>query len=195
MASAGLVIAGVAVVLAGAAGGWAVTRALAGQSPLTTTVSSVAADTPLVAHTDALGFVAQVPANWVEYRMQDANDGGSVRFVSPDGHNQVQMDKITGQAGQPASIDAFTNGLTAAAPGVDVSIETMPQVVPGATGADPPQQLRYVTTGGGTRRVTFVRLVPQGNDLFVLRLSVPAESANAAADTLFGRIAAGFKPA
>jgi len=194
VASAGLVIAGAVVVLVGAAGGWAVTRALAGESPWSTSVSSVTADVALVAHTDALGFVAQVPTDWVEYRQQDANDAVSVRFVSPDGRQQLQMDKIAGQAGQPAGTEAFTNGLTPAL-GVEVSIDERPKAVPGATGTNPPQELRYRTSDGTASRVTLVRLVPRGNDLFVLRLSVPADAETGAVETLFERIAAGFKPA
>lgn len=195
LASAGLVIAGAVVVLVGAAGGWAVTRTLAGESPWSTSVSSVTADVALVAHTDALGFVAQVPTDWVEYRQQDANDAVSVRFVSPDGRQQLQMDKIAGQAGQPAGTDAFTNGLTRATLGVEVSVDERPHAVPGATGTNPPQELRYRTSEGAASRVTLVRLVPRGNDLFVLRLSAPADAETGAVQTLFERIAAGFQPA
>src|SRR6185312_917257 len=84
-----LVAAGAAVVLAGLAGGWAVTRAVAGQSPLTTvTVATDAA--ALRAHTDDLGFTAQVPQDWAERR-----DERSVSFVSPDGNEELTVARAT----------------------------------------------------------------------------------------------------
>ena len=54
------------MVLTGAVGGWAATRAVAGQSPLTTV--TVATERPTRAHTDDLGFTSQVPENWTERR-------------------------------------------------------------------------------------------------------------------------------
>ena len=90
--AAGLVAAGAAVVLAGLLGGWAVTRAVSGQSPLTTvTVASDAA--ALRAHTDDLGFTAQVPQDWSERR-----DDRSVSFVSPDGSEELTVARAASAA-------------------------------------------------------------------------------------------------
>ena len=87
-----LVAAGAAVVLAGLVGGWAATRAVAGQSPLTTvTVATEAA--ALRAHTDDLGFTAQVPQDWTERR-----DDRSVSFVSPDGSEELTVARAASAA-------------------------------------------------------------------------------------------------
>jgi serine/threonine protein kinase len=68
-----LVVAGAAAVLAGATAGWTVTRALAGQAPLTTvTVTTDRAE--LREHVDPLGFTAAVPAGWAQFRHR-AGDG------------------------------------------------------------------------------------------------------------------------
>ena len=123
--AAGLVAAGAAVVLAGLLGGWAVTRAVSGQSPLTTvTVASDAA--ALRAHTDDLGFTAQVPQDWSERR-----DDRSVSFVSPDGSEELTVARA-------ASAAEVMSGITAAA--LDTA-DLRP---------DPPQDL-----GGGTTQVVY----------------------------------------
>ncbi len=86
--SAGLVIAGAAVVLAGIAGGWSVVRALGGQSPMTTlNVTPASAQTQV--HIDRLGFTVLVPTGWTEYREEPPAGSPSVSFVSPDGSEEL----------------------------------------------------------------------------------------------------------
>ena len=84
-ATAFLVAAGAAVASPASLGGWAATRALSGQSPLTTVTVATDAVT-LRARTDDLGFTAQVPEAWAERR-----DDRSVSFVSPDGSEELTV--------------------------------------------------------------------------------------------------------
>ena len=114
-----IVAAGAAMVLAGLLGGWAATRALSGQSPLTTVTVATDAVT-LRAHTDDLGFTAQVPDDWAERR-----DDRSVSFVSPDGSEELTVARAT-------SAEEVMAGLTAAALGTADLRPDPPQALDGA---------------------------------------------------------------
>jgi len=195
------VLAGALAVVLGTAGGWAGTRVLVGQSPLTTAVVSPAgggssAGTPMTNHTDsaqrygagALNFTATVPLGWEEYRLIGGNDLASVRFVSPDGAREVRIDKLVGNRAQPARAADFNNGLTAGVLGV---AKVVVQQVP-------PNQVRYWTdrTGsqGTSSRFSYAQLTPVADDVWVIQLTVPADRAGADSEQLFTSIAQGFHP-
>jgi serine/threonine protein kinase len=195
------VLAGALAVVLGTAGGWAGTRVLVGQSPLTTAVVSPAgggssAGTAMTNHVDsaqrygagALNFTASVPLGWEEYRLIGGNDVASVRFVSPDGAREVRVDKLVGSRTQPATPADFNNGLTAGVLGV---AKVVVQQVP-------PNQVRYWTdrTGsqGITSRFSYAQLTQVGDDVWVIQLSVPADRAGADSEQLFTSIAQGFHP-
>ncbi|MDT7621255.1 MAG: eukaryotic-like serine/threonine-protein kinase [Pseudonocardiales bacterium] len=195
-----LVLVGALAVVLGAAGGWTGTRVLVGQSPLTTAVVSPAGGsstaTPMTNHVDsaqrygagALNFTASVPAGWEEYRLIGANNVASVRFVSPDGAREVRVDKLVGTRTQPATAADFSNGLTAGVLGV---AKVVVQQVP-------PNQVRYWSdrTGsqGTSSRFSYAQLIPVGDDVWVVQLTVPADRAGAESEQLFTTIAQGFQP-
>jgi len=168
-----LVAAGAAVVLAGLAGGWAVTRAVAGQSPLTTvTVATDAA--ALRAHTDDLGFTAQVPQDWAERR-----DERSVSFVSPDGSEELTMARATSVA-----------EVMSAVAGADVQPEAQQDLGDGTT------QVVYRTSGDdGGRRTGWLRVLPAGDGVLAVRLMAPAGHSESVSARLFDVVADAVTPA
>jgi eukaryotic-like serine/threonine-protein kinase len=170
--SIGLVVTGAVVVLAGLAGGWAVTRAAAEQSPLTT-ITVATAGTDLRPHADELGFTARVPQDWAERRTE-----GAVSFVSPDGSEELSVTRA-------ASADAVVGGLTAEALGTqDVRVGPR-QPVPGSSGT----QLVYRTADDGLRRTGWLRMVPARDGVLAVRLTAPGGSSEDISADLFDVVA------
>jgi hypothetical protein len=182
MVVAGVVALIVLLAALGAVGAYALTRALAGQAPLSVSLSPAGpevANTQLVVHADTdarysgtgLDFTALVPAGWQQFRLQEATDDVAVRFVSPDATRELRIDRIA--AFYPAQRAAdFANLLgQPASLGVDAS-----SVAPlmATTGPEAPQQTVYRTLSGTTDdRTTWARLVPVGTNLWVVRLTAP----------------------
>lgn len=173
-----LAAAGAVLVLVGAAAGYGVTRALGGQSPLST-VTVTDADDARERHVDPLGFSVDVPSGWSEQRTV-AGETPVVRFLSPDGGEDLTVWRATGQAD-------VIGGLTAEGLGV----EELAAEPPTAT-EDGGQQVRYSTTAGGTERVSVLRTYPDADGVWVLSLGVPAGYAGERSDGLFDAVAAGF---
>ena len=171
VASAGLLVAGAAVVLAGLTGGWAVTRAVAGQSPFTT-VTVATASMVLRPHTDELGFTAQVPQEWTERR-----GDGAVSFVSPDGSEELTVSRVR-------SVDDVTAGLANAQVGP-------PQPVPGSEAT----QVVFRTTEGERHRTGWLRFVPAGDGVLAVRLTAPGGSSENVTAELFEIVAGRISPA
>ena len=195
-----LVLAGALAVVLGTAGGWAGTRVLVGQSPLTTAVVSPAGGTtgitPMTTHVDssqrygagALNFNASVPQGWEEYRVLETGDLPSVRFVSPDGSREVRMDKLVGTRELPKQPTDFSNALTATALGVaQVNVQRIP-----------PNQVRYWTDRvgpqGTSSRFSYAQMTQTGYDVWVVQLTVPADRAGTETEQLFTTVAQGFHP-
>ena len=172
LSAVGLVAAGAAVVLAGLAGGWSATRLASGQSPLTT-VTVATESIALRAHTDALGFTAQVPQDWTERRTD-----GAVTFLSPDGSEELTVSRA-------GSADEVAGGLTPqalGAPQVDVAAR---QPVPGTDAT----QVVYRTVDGALRRTGWVRMLPTGNGVLAVRLTAPGGNSEAVSARLFDVVA------
>ena len=194
-----LALAGALAVLAGATAGWTSTRVLVGQSPWSTSVvspTSGGSSAQLKEHSDstqrygggALGFTASVPTGWEEYRLVDAHDAISVRFVSPDGAREVRFDKIAGSRTHPAQPADFIAGLTPAALGVtSVSLREN-------NGTQVSYLSQLVGPRGSGNRFTYAQLVPAGNDLWVVRLTVPGDRAGDGPRQLFTSITSKFRP-
>jgi eukaryotic-like serine/threonine-protein kinase len=168
----GLVAAGAAVVLAGLAGGWVVTRAVAEQSPLTT-VTVTTADTDLRTHTDQLGFTARVPQDWVERRAE-----GVASFVSPDGSEELSVTRAE-------SADEVVGGLSAEALDTEDVEVGQRQPVPGSSGT----QLIYRTTDDGLRRTGWLRMVPTRDGVLAVRLTTPGGNSEDVSAELFDVVA------
>ncbi|MGH3613212.1 MAG: protein kinase domain-containing protein [Pseudonocardia sp.] len=183
-AAVGIALAGAAVVLAGAASGWAGTRVLAGQSPLST-VTVTTARTELRDHVDPLGFTARVPLEWVQYRYEVVDGPTSVSFVSPDDGAELTVQRAS-------SATAVTDGLTAELLGVDAVVSEPPAPLP-----DGSTQLVYRTEEGSWRRTSWVRLVPPeslSDEVWTVRLTVPGGRGEDTAAALFDVLTAAFVP-
>lgn len=173
-----LVTTGAAVVLAGLLGGWAATRALSGQSPLTTV--TVATDTvTLRAYTDDLGFTAQVPEAWTEDR-----DDRSVSFVSPDGSEELTVARAR-------SAEEVLAGLTAAALDTADLRPDPPQALDGGA-----TQVVYRTADDdGVHRTGWLRIVPVADGVLAVRLTAPGGSSESVSAELFDVVADAVGPA
>ncbi len=178
LSAVGLVAAGAAVVLAGLAGGWAVTRTVAGQSPLTTvTVETDAA--ALRAHTDELGFTAQVPEGWTQRRAE-----GVVSFLSPDGDEELTVSRA-------GSADEVAAALTPEALGTEEVRVDPRRPVPGTEAT----QLVYRTVDDGLRRTGWVRVLPAGDGVLAVQLTAPGGSSEEISARLFDVVASRVTPA
>ncbi|WP_231973950.1 serine/threonine-protein kinase [Pseudonocardia sp. HH130630-07] len=177
-----LVIGGAALVLAGALAGFAGVRALSGQEPLST-VTVATERTPRIAHPDPLGFSVAVPDDWTQYRSPGADGAVVVRFVSPDGRQELSVRPA-------ASTEAVTGALTPDLLGVDTA-----DVGPVTSGPDGSSQVELTTTSGPQERSTLLRIVPgrTPDGVWVLQLTSPAGQNERAAAGLFDAVAAGFR--
>jgi serine/threonine protein kinase len=194
---AALLLAGALAVIVGTAGGWAGTRTLVGQSPMSTSLISPGAESPtsaLKSHVDsptvygpsALGFTVGVPRDWEEYRVAGENDALSVEFVSPDGARELRVYKIKGNRTRSAQASDFTDTLTPTKLGVaavDIQEKTAGQVR---------YRTERVGTGSTSSRVGYAQLTPAGVDLWVVQLTVPADAAGDASQQLFTSLVQGF---
>jgi hypothetical protein len=192
-----LVVAGALAVILGTAGGWAGTRTLVGQSPLSTSLISPGAESPASAtktHVDsttvygpsALGFTVGVPRDWEEYRVAGDNDALSVLFVSPDGSRELRVDKLKGNRTRAAQVSDFVDTLAPAKLGVsEVTVQERTAT-----------QVRYRTDRAGAQgtssRVGYAQLTPSGTDLWVVQLTVPADAAGDTSQQLFTSFIQGF---
>ena len=168
----GLVAAGAAVVLAGLAGGWGVTRTISGQSPLTTV--TVATDTAaLRAHTDDLGFTAQVPQDWAERR-----DERSVSFVSPDGSEELTVARA-----------ASTAEVMSAVTGAGLEPDPPEDLGGGAT------QVVYRSSDDGVHRTGWLRVLPARDGVLAVRLTAPGGHSETVSAELFDVVADAVTPA
>lgn len=165
--SAGLVVGGAAVVLAGAVLGWTATRLAGGQSPVSTlNVTPVA--TATTDHIDALGFTVPVPNGWTPYRYEPSDEGpASVSFVSPDGSEQLTVGRAASAA------DVLDAGSTST--GVD-----------GVRGA---VQVSSQRLG----RTMWTRVVPARDGVWTVTLTVRSSGAGPASEALFDALADRFR--
>jgi eukaryotic-like serine/threonine-protein kinase len=171
--SIGLVVAGAAVVLGGAAGGWAITRTVGGQSPLTAQdVTTVSAPTQL--DRDPLGFTIPVPVGWGRYPQAPANGLPSVSFVSSNGIEELTV-----------------AGAAKVADGQDVAgAEVLDPAVPASTGPAGTVTLSYQTEARRSWRM----VVPSGGTAWVITLTVPRSAAGSASADLFDYLSGKFSP-
>jgi hypothetical protein len=194
-----LLLAGVLAVVIGTAAGWAGTRALVGQSPLTTATISpgaTSATSALKTHVDnasvygsgAMGFTVSVPRDWEEYRLAGEGDAVSVMFVSPDGSRELRFNRLRGTKARAAQPSDFVDSLTAAKLGVaEVTVQERLA-----------NQVRYradrVGPQGTSSRVGYAQLTQAGADVWVVQLTVPADAAGDSSRQLFSTIVQGFRP-
>ncbi|HSK58730.1 MAG TPA: hypothetical protein VK935_06730, partial [Actinomycetospora sp.] len=196
----------VLVAALGAVGAYALTRALAGQPVASASLVPAGpevADTVLIAHADTderyagtgLGFSALVPADWQQFRLEQPGGDVAVRFVSPDAHRELRIDRVTGFFPSQRTADYVALLSRPASLGVDASaVGPVEAVGTAAPGGEPPQQTVYRTTSGpADDRTTWTRLIPAGTDLWVVRLTAVSSEVTGAPEQ-FRAVADSFAP-
>jgi hypothetical protein len=169
VAAAGYVLAGAAVVIAGMLGGWTATRLLGGQSP-GTTMNVTSASTELEQHSDELGFSMPVPRGWTAFPYQPVDGEPSVSFVSPDGSEELTVQRAAStEAGQEVA------GLVLEGP-----TET----------GDGAVQLLYTDA----ERTSWRHVEPAEKGAWTVTLTVPQRAAGQASSALFQLLVDGFAP-
>jgi eukaryotic-like serine/threonine-protein kinase len=169
VAAVGYVLAGAAVVLTGILGGWTVTRLLGGQSP-GTTVNVTSASTQLSQHTDELGFTIPVPSNWSAYPHDPVGGEPSVSFVSPDGSEELTVQRAASTAAGEEVSGVVLQGPT--------------EVDQGAV------KLLYTDT----ERTSWRYVEPAGKGAWTVTLTVPQRAAGDTSEELFQLLVDGFAP-
>ena len=157
---------------------------MAGQEPLST-VTVATERTPRVPHPDPLGFSVSVPQDWSQFRYSAGRDNTVVRFVSPDGTEEISVRSAE-------SSTAVTDRLTAPALGVDaVSGGAPTRPVEGRPGTE---QTTVRTVEGPQRRTIWVRIIPgRDSGVWVLTLTTPSDRAEDVSAAFFDAVAADFR--
>ncbi|MGH3759078.1 serine/threonine-protein kinase [Actinophytocola sp.] len=217
--SALLVILAVVLFFAAAGGGFALARVVGGESVLPPERTSAPAPTPepetsapeLVTQTgDAAtvngvqggGYSVGVPRDWerfVEERVTDDLNSTRVYYVSTDGRRMLTVERFNGYF-PGNSMDDYLDSLD---DNDDVAVNLVePTPTRGLPGGDPGVHLTYRTTTSGDslapgahdlNRVTFANLLPLGEDLWVVGVTVPVDQEDTGRQELFDRIAKTFK--
>jgi hypothetical protein len=205
----------------GAVGGFALTRA-AGHGPLTppptasTTQQSGAtalppmdfapqrADAATAKGKNGGAFTISVPKGWAKFVEQQGADklpeSTRVHFLSQDGTQEVTVERFAGF--YPAySMDTYVSLLQSggsAWPATGVEKVHMTAAGGPAGGHEPTQGLTYRTVdrigpgGDGANRFTTARLIANGDDLWVISLTVPIQQEDNGRTKLFPKIAPTF---
>jgi eukaryotic-like serine/threonine-protein kinase len=171
--SVALVAAGALVVLLGAAAGWTATRAIGGQSPLTTlNVTTVRA--PTVLQRPAPGFTLPVPLRWIPYTDEPPGGEPSITWVSPDRTEELSVRRA-------ASVAAAED--TAGA-------EVLDPAQPASAGPPGAVTLSFRTAD----QTSWRKVVPAGAKAWSITLSVPRAAAGHLSEDLFTYLSGQFAP-
>jgi len=134
-----------------------------------------------------------IPAGWPEFREQGVLGGRSrmiVRFVSPDGTELISVERATGWRAEEY-LDTYRRVLAEAVG--DLAAGPSRELADGAL--DATFRSREGTGAQGeVRRTTYLRLVPAGPDLWVLRVTVPTGREATGRSELFEPVVASFAP-
>jgi hypothetical protein len=133
----------------------------------------------LRAHTDELGFTAQVPEGWTQRRAE-----GVVSFLSPEGNEELTVSRA-------GSADEVAAALTPEALGTEEVRVDPRRPVPGTEAT----QLVYRTVDDGLRRTGWVRVLPAGDGVLAVQLTAPGGSSEEISARLFDVVASRVTPA
>ena len=217
LASAFVLVAAVLLFLAGSGGGFALTRLAAGATLLPPTRQTVqtlptlptsATLRPRTASAvTAIGdqggeFTMSVDQSWTTYAEQRAADArfpvsAVVHFVSGSGAYEVTVQRFPDYYPK-RDIKAYVAGVRARWPGRFFGGERVPTPdLPGPR-AEASTQFLYRTVEGdepnALRRSHLSRVLPHGDDLWVVEVVVPTEQEDEARVRLFDAIASTFAP-
>jgi serine/threonine protein kinase len=212
-ATAVLVAVAILLFLLAAGGGFALARAVGGQSllppdaaPRSTSNGPIDVPAPsLVQQSGDASYVTgnggqfglQVPEGWQKFVAPHTTTkfGAStaVQYVSPDGRRSLRVERLAKYFAQFPADDEYIAWLKASYP--DDAFQLFgPSPLPGGQGTTLTYRLAEGGTlpesdGGGGTRVTFVNLTRAGTSLWILSVTVPAEQENSGRQDVFDRVA------
>ncbi|GGU82592.1 serine/threonine-protein kinase [Lentzea flava] len=212
-----LLVAAILLFVAGSGGGFALTRLAAGAPLLPPTEQTVQTLPTLptaptlqprtASAVTAIGdqggkFTLNVEASWAMYAEQRAADkllppSAVVHFVSDSGAYEVAVQRFPDF--YPARrISTYTAAVQARWPGRFFGGEKVPTANLAGPRSEDSIQFVYKTVEGeesnALRRSHFSRVLPYGNDLWVVEVVVPTEQEDEARARLFDAIASTFAP-
>jgi eukaryotic-like serine/threonine-protein kinase len=142
-------------------------------------------------------FTLGVPDGWLEFREHGVlgkDSGVVVRFVSPDGSRLIAVERATGflaTATAERYLNSYQRALAAAVP--DLVAARSEPLSGGALDATF-RTMEGEGADGQLRRTSYLRLIPAGPDLWVVRVAVPTEQEGAGRTELFEPVVGGFAP-
>lgn len=198
----------VTIFLAAASGGFVAARIAAGVAMLpdlgTTSPggAGAAAVERVVSVSEADGsdpgtFTVAVPAGWTEFREHGVlgdSAGTVVRFVAPDGTALITVERVTGYLTHRDTADYLAGYRRKLAQAVSSLTLSDRKELPGRVLEATVRTREGDGAQQSLRRTSYLRLVPAGADLWVVRVSVPSEREAAGRTDLFEPVAAGFAP-
>ncbi|GGM65829.1 serine/threonine protein kinase [Longimycelium tulufanense] len=214
----GLIVLAVLLFLVTAAGGFALTRVVAGHPLIpraelipvtdsgTTLKDLVRREDTAEGPTGGGSFAIQAPAGWDSFRAQPTEGmfGSVLRYVSPDGRRELAVERLAGFYGY-GNISSYLRQLQKRVEaGPNTFVKLFDQVVPGLEGGnEPAREVLYRTEERGhtsraqgndsAHRSTIARLVPHGADLWVVRVTVPVEEEDRGRTEVYDRLAPTFR--
>ncbi|HEY2763723.1 MAG TPA: protein kinase [Pseudonocardiaceae bacterium] len=142
-------------------------------------------------------FTISVPTGWPEFHQHGVlgdNSGTAVRFVSPDGTEVIAVERVTGFLAHHLPEDYLTSYRRELADVPDLVVGPRTPLPDG--GVDTTLRTNEGKGArGDLRRTSYLRLVPTGPDLWVVRVSVPTEQEAIARTSLFEPVVSEFRPA
>ncbi|WP_434438624.1 serine/threonine-protein kinase [Lentzea sp. E54] len=218
LASTFVLVAAVLLFVAGSGGGFALTRLAAGATllpPAEQTLATLLPTLPtsaslqprtasaVLANGDRGGkFTLNVDQSWSVYSEQRASDArlpasAVVHFVSGSGAYEVAVQRFP-EYYPKRDIKAYIAGVQARWPGRFFGGDKVPTPDLAGPRSEDSIQFIYKTVEGNEpnalRRSHFSRVLPYGNDLWVVEVVVPTEQEDEARVRLFDAIASTFAP-
>ncbi|MDS0135222.1 MULTISPECIES: serine/threonine-protein kinase [unclassified Amycolatopsis] len=211
-ATAVLVAVAILLFLLAAGGGFALARAVGGQSLLPPaaaprSTSNGPTDVPppsLVQQSGDASYVTgnggqfglQVPEGWQKFVAPHTTRFGAstaVQYVSPDGRRSLRVERLVKYFAQFPDDNEYIAYLKTSYPG-NAFFLFPPSPLPDGKGTTLTYRLAEGGTlpesdGGGGTRVTFMNLVQAGTSLWILSVTVPAEQENSGRQDVFDRVA------
>ena len=212
---ANTVLALVAIVLflLAVGGGFAAARTVAGRALLPVKTGTQAGGNPPVADSavavqpvqlqntplqasvqpgDAANFTVSVPAGWTDYIEQKTNadlgNSEAIHYVNAAGNQELTIERFPGFYPDHHLADYVT-----ALQGTwksNLSLQNRGPVNPakGGNQYDSSAYLDYNTTEGGVDRTTYANLLPHGDDLWIIQVTMPNVQQQAGYDDLYTTI-------
>ncbi|MGW3999330.1 serine/threonine-protein kinase [Amycolatopsis sp. NPDC004772] len=211
-ATAVLVAVAILLFLLAAGGGFALARAVGGQSLLPPAAAprgtpNGPTDVPppsLVQQSGDASYVTgnggqfglQVPEGWQKFVAPHTTRFGAstaVQYVSPDGRRSLRVERLVKYFAQFPDDNEYIGYLKTSYPG-NAFFLFPPSPLPDGKGTTLTYRLAEGGTlpesdGGGGTRVTFMNLVQAGTSLWILSVTVPAEQENSGRQDVFDRVA------